>query len=295
MLIIRLLWLYLFMSLCAPASTINITFITAYNYMCFCSRYKVTHEALQKRFIATVRHWLQVRKTTIRKVRETAENLEKYHQSVNISRIVGSTVSAVGSGAVIAGFALAPFTLGGSLSVSLLGLGASALGGATTAGASIVDTFIEKSNIKDIQKQLDDDNLQVEVIEQMAKDIQEAIETTQASIQVGSAVAIGIQVVTGAARIGNVGMKATEIAASGTLQLGAAALRAGGSVAKGVAGVALSLNIVMIPIDLAEIIRSGYRLRNGSLTEAVEKLNTLAVQLQEQMESLKNETKINDE
>ena len=169
------------------------------------------------------------------------------------------------------------------------------LGGATAAGASIVDTLIEKSNIKDIQKQLDDDNLQVEVIQQMAKDIQEAIETTQANIQVGSAVTIGIQVVTGAARIGNVGMKATEIAASGTLQLGAAALRAGGSAAKGVARVALGLNIVMIPIDLAEIIRSGYRLRNGSLTEAVEKLNTLAVQLQEQMESLKNETKINDE
>ena len=204
-------------------------------------------------------------------------------------------MSAVGSGAVIAGFALAPFTLGGSLSVSVLGLGASVLGGATAAGASIVDTLIEKSNIKDIQKQLDDDNLQVEVIQQMAKDIQEAIETTQANIQVGSAVTIGIQVVTGAARIGNVGMKATEIAASGTLKLGAAALRAGGSVAKGVAGVALGLNIVMIPIDLAEIMQSGYRLRNGSLTEAVKKLNTLAVQLQEQMESLKNETKINDE
>lgn len=242
---------------------------------------------MKKRFAKTVRHWLPVREETIKQVRETATELEKHRRNVNISRITGSAVSTGGTAAIITGFALAPVTLGVSFALSIVGAGASVAGGATAAGASIADTAIQKDSLKKIQKQIDYDNLQVEVIRQMAEDIQEEIKHTQDSIQVGSAAAIATQAVTGAARIGNVGMKTAELTTVSTLKIGAAALRVGTAAAKGIAGAALALSIITIPIDLAEIIRSGHNLKKGSQTKAVEKLNTFAVQLEEQMESIK--------
>ena len=230
---------------------------------------------------------MPVREETIKQVKETATELEKHRRNVNISRITGSTVSTGGTAAVITGFALAPVTLGGSLALSIVGAGASVAGGATAAGASIADTAIQKASLKKIQKQIDDDNMQVEVVRQMAEDIQEVIEHNQDDIQVGSAAAMTTQAVNSAVRVGNVGMKAAELATIGTLEIGAAAFRVGTAAAKGVAGAALALSIITIPIDLAEIIRSGHNLRKGSQTDAVKKLNTFADQLEEQMQSIK--------
>ena len=230
---------------------------------------------------------------TIEQVRETAMKLEKHHRNVNISRIAGSAVSTGGIAAVIAGFALAPVTLRGSLALLLIGAGASAVGGVAAVGASIADTAIQKDSLKKIQKQIDYDNLQVEVIRQMAK----KIDRIQASIQVGSAAAIAMQAVTGAVQIDNAGIKAAELATftCTSKEISTAVLRVGGVATISVTEViALCLSIVMIPIDLAEILRSGDNLRKGSQTEAVEKLNTLAVQLEEQMESIKNKTKIDE-
>ena len=222
---------------------------------------------------------------TIEQVKKTATELEKHHRNVNISRIAGSIVSTGGNAAI--SFALASVTLGGPLVLPLI---ASAAGGITAAGASIADTVINKVIMKKIQKQIDYDNLQVKVIQQMAEDIQEAIERTQANIQVGSAAAIAMQAVTGAVPIDNTRMKAAELATFTPLEISRAVFRVGGAAAMSVAEDALCLSIVMIPIDLAEIIQSGDNLRKGSQTEAVEKLNTLAVQLEEQMESIENKT-----
>lgn len=218
---------------------------------------------------------------TIEQVKKTAMELEKHHRNVNISRIAGSIVSTGGNAAII--FALTSVTLGGPLVLPLI---ASAAGGITAAGASIADTAIQKDSLKKIQKQIDYDNLQVKVIRQMVKEI----ECTQANIPVGSAAAIAMQAVTGAVPIDNTGMKAAELATFTPLEISRAVFRVGGAAAMSVAEDALCLSIVMIPIDLAEIIRSGDNLRKGSQTEAVEKLNTLAVQLEEQMESIENKT-----
>ena len=255
----------------------NLSIITLYF-----SRYQVTPEALQKRFVETVTEWLHVRKITIEQVRETAMELVKYHHNVNISRITSSIVSTGGTAAITTGFGLAPITFRTSLVLSIVGTFLSVAGGVIAAGASIADTVLEKVIMKKIQKQVDDDNLQVKVIRQMSQDIQDEIEHTQADIQVGSAAALAMQGVPGAVQIGNVGMKVADLATFIT-----AAFRIGGAAALSIARAKLALSIIMIPIDLVEIIRSGHSLRKGSQTESVKELNTLVVELEEQMESIK--------
>ena len=70
-------------------------------------------------------------------------------------------------------------------------------------------------------------------------------------------------------RASNVGMRTAEIVAANTvaLEIGAAALRIGGTAAKSVAAVGLVLNVVLIPIDLVEIVRSSVSLAKGSQTK----------------------------
>lgn len=137
----------------------------------YLSRYQVTPEVLQKRFTDTVHKWLQVRKMTIDQVRETATELERHCHNVKISTTAGNIMATGGSAVFVIGVVLAPFTFGESLAFALIGAGTGAVGGVTSIGASIVDKKQKKVIVKKIQKQVDYDNLQVEVIQQMAEDI----------------------------------------------------------------------------------------------------------------------------
>jgi hypothetical protein len=68
----------------------------------------------------------------------------------------------------------------------------------------------------------------------------------------------------------------------GSLEIGVLALRVGGAAAKGIAAAGIVLNVVLIPIDLAEIIRSGNSIRKGSQTKAIKQLTRTIEQLKEQ-------------
>ena len=71
----------------------------------------------------------------------------------------------VGDGLLVVGLVAAPFTLGVSLIISLVGGGVCAVGGATAAGAGIIEYFISKKKVAGIQEVIEEDN-------KLAKEIQ---------------------------------------------------------------------------------------------------------------------------
>ena len=251
-------------------------------------------QVLEKQFTTAVRDWLPVREITIQEVKDTAEKMQEHHRKVNISRITGSTVSIAGTAIAIFGIGLAPFTLGTSLGFSTAGIGLAVAGGTTVAGASIADVFIEKSNMKDVQMRIDRDFEKVKAIqgitEKMEKIIQEIHEKCP-NVSTTTLLVIFAKVFAQSAfRTGRI----AELVVAGTLGIGASALQLGGAAARGIAGIALALNIVLIPIDIIEIVRSGVSLQKGSQTKAIEKLNALASELETQREKIKERANIKD-
>ena len=178
------------------------------------------------------------------------------------------------------GFGLAPVTLGASLGLSVGGIGLAVLGGGTAAGASIADIAIQTSNVKDAQEHLVHDYDQLNVISALARaiDIEEINDKRQKCSDDSTkevAKVVGETLFHGISRTGNLSMRLAELGVSSTLEIGAAALKVGGTAARGIAAVGIALNVVLIPIDLAEIIRSSRSLKKGSETKAIEQLNQI--------------------
>ena len=253
---------------------------------------------MQRKFTEAVKQWLPVRTITIQEIEDTAKKLQEHHRRVNIFQITGSSVSIAGSVTAIIGFGLAPVTLGASLGLSAAGIGIAAAGGATAAGASVADKFIEKSNLKEVQMRIDRDFEQVKEIQGIAERIKKIIQKIHKecpNISATTIIALFAEVFTqGLFRTGRIGIKIAEVIVHSTLEIGVSALRVGGAAAKGIAGAAIVLNIVLIPIDIIEIVRSGISLAKGSQTKAIEKLKTLASELENQKESLKAQANITD-
>ena len=190
----------------------------------------------------------------------------------------------------ITGFALAPVTFGGSLGLSIPGIALAVAGGTTAAGASIADIVIQKTNVKQAQKQLKDDYDRLSTIYALAKAIETEINELKQKCKAVSdselALIFGEVIVQGFARTSSVGMKVTELALLSVLEIGATALRVGGAAAKGIAAAGIALNVVLIPIDLIEIVRSSVSLRRGSQTTATKKMDGILTQLVEQKKGI---------
>ena len=67
---------------------------------------------------------------------------------------------------------------------------------------------------------------------------------------------------------------------------GLAAARAGSKLVKGLAKAGVALNVITIPLDLIEIVRSGNSLANGSETDAVKELSKLVEQLEQEKDAI---------
>ena len=95
----------------------------------------------------------------------------------------------------------------------------------------------------------------------------------------------------GSFRFGNLGIRLAELAVFSGLKIGAAALRAGGAAARGVAVAGIVLNMVLIPLDLSEIVRSSISIARGSQTKAMKQLTDLVEQLKLQKEDITEQDK----
>lgn len=246
---------------------------------------------LQRKFTEAVQRWLPVRTITIQKIRDTVKKLEEHHRNVNISKITDSTASNAGSGMALLDLALAP-------DLSVAGTGLAATGGATAAGASIADKFIEKSNLKGVQRQIDRDSKKVEEIQGIAEKMKRIIQDIRKKCpEIGDHTFFEVFTAVftqGVFQGSTVGVKIIELLVAGSIEIGASAIELGDAAVKGIAGVALAFNIVLIPIDLNKIVRSDISLGEGSQTKAIKKLNALALDLEDQRESLKEHANITD-
>ena len=283
---------------------------------------------LCNKFFTVLQQWNSIREDTIQQIHNTIEKLNFHHRNVNVSRIGGSTISIVGSAMAIGGVIMAPATAGLSLGLSFGGTALAVAGGVTTAGASIADVLIQKSNVQDAQQQLIRDYEQLYVISALAIAIQSKVgddlerqqhqDISTAELLAG----LGLALTQGVFRASSLGIKVAELFATtfaaikaggavparvafseslgklvgGTIggllgrtvgkSLAPEAARAGSIVVKGLAKAGVALNLITIPFDIYEIVRSSSSLANGSETDAVKELSQIVEQLEEEKEAI---------
>ncbi|XP_011409184.2 PREDICTED: apolipoprotein L3-like [Amphimedon queenslandica] len=249
---------------------------------------------LEKKLLNAFHEWIKAREQTIRIYREVAEKLQRAHHDVNISRITGSSVSVVGGVMSIIGFVLTPFTAGAALPIAITGITLSSLGGATAGGASVADIVIEKKKIEEAQRIYNKDQSSFENLLEIIKEFESNVgkvdqRCPDVENNAEEFASITTQLFTSTLRTGNLSLRIAELAMGGSMEFGALAFRVGGAAARGVAGAAIALNVISVPIDIAEIIQSSTSLTNGSKTRVVTKLLDYANKLEEQKESVKKD------
>jgi hypothetical protein len=306
-------------------------------------------EELCRKFDSALQQWISIREATMQQIYNTIENLKYHHKNVNISRVTGSSTSIIGNVMAIWGIVMAPATGGLSLSLTVGGAALGFAGGMTSAGASIADILIQKSNVQQAQQQLTRDYEHLYAISALAIAIQSKIDEEHERQQcqdISTAellVKLGLALTQGIFRVSNVGIKIAEVfattfaamKASGTVptrvafleslgQLlgslpggalgssileslggaigsllgrtvgkslapeagGIAAARAGSKAVQGLAKAGVVLNVITIPFDLYEIVRSGSSLADGSETDAVKELTKIVEQLEQEKEAI---------
>lgn len=222
-------------------------------------------QELQRRYHDAVIIWLPVRDITIQQVQEAAEELRIHLRNVNIVRVTGASTSIGGSLLAILGFGLAPVTFGGSIALSAVGIGIAVAGGVTAAGASIADIAIEKSNMKDVQQQINRDYEELKAILELTDKMNIIISETKSLCP-------DIDNSTFAILIADV-----SVIKGGRLRI-TAALTIGGTAERSIACIAS--NIAFTPIDVIAIVRNGWKL--GSETKVVIKLREVAAEMEKQ-------------
>uniref|UniRef100_A0A8C9WBR0 Apolipoprotein L domain-containing protein 1-like n=3 Tax=Scleropages formosus TaxID=113540 RepID=A0A8C9WBR0_SCLFO len=80
------------------------------------------------------------------------ENSDKISRKMKIQAITGGATGGIGSVAIVAGIVLAPITMGASLAVTAVGVGAVAAGGATGAAAAIANKKRSSSDKKKVEQ-----------------------------------------------------------------------------------------------------------------------------------------------
>ena len=242
---------------------------------------------LQKKRRDLLCEWKGNRENTVKTIRATAEKLVKHHRNVNISRITGSLTAIGGSGIAILGFALTPVTFGASLGLTIAGAGIAVAGGATATGASIVDTVITKTGVKGVQEQYEFDQDKMKEIDLIQDQIQKQNDRIREKCPDLKDVDIFrvtdvFSYAQGIAKVGNLAYRVGEAAGISAVEFGSLGLRAAGAVAKGVATAGIVLNVVIIPLDIIEIVKSGWNIKEGNESKAAKQLREKADQLERQ-------------
>ena len=97
----------------------------------------------KEKFFCKMPEWRTTRQRTINKLYEIANECNNLHKDCNIANVTGSSVGAAGGLMALGGLALAPFTFGASLSLTIAGA-ATGVAGATT---NIITSIVESSKM----------------------------------------------------------------------------------------------------------------------------------------------------
>lgn len=102
----------------------------------------------------------------ITQLKAVADKFDKSSKSLKVRAITGGTTGALGSVATVTGIVLAPLTMGTSLVVTAMGVGAIAAGGVTGASAAILNKKWNSTGRKTVEKIVDEYRAEVEDIDQ---------------------------------------------------------------------------------------------------------------------------------
>jgi len=108
--------------------------------------------------------WKIQRENLILNLRTIIKKLHKLQKNVDISKLTGNSISIIGAGLAIFGFAMTPFTFGISLGIVLAGSGLGVVGSLTTGGANIVNYLVSNLEIKKAVEMLEKDRMFLEEI-----------------------------------------------------------------------------------------------------------------------------------
>lgn len=220
-----------------------------------------------------ISEWEYDRRKNIRQLHNLADEIDNHAKNAKIASAVGGGTSvAAGIGAAICYF-VAPITLGASLVPGIALTGVAIAGGATSIGSSIINHFIEKGYMKDVQEALDNDR-------RSFKKLQEAVEAAKEvtagdgmkyAYKLGKSISGGLSLVSTIATQLTVSQKA----AASLLKLGQTARFVGHTVA-----------FVALPFDILFFIKDVIDLTDGNISEAAQKVRKLANDLDYEMRQI---------
>ena len=190
-----------------------------------------------------------------------------------IARIATSVTGLVIGGAlVVTGIALAPFTFGASIGVSVAGGAVGALTSAGGIGAFIAAKVLANKQLKKAQEHITLDQQLSLTINNVVQVHEKEVRATSLSQVAGVAATGGAMGVADAGRIG----AGVAIAAEGAVEGAALALRTGGRVAGMVlAGFSLA---VTVPVDIALITYHSYNIHKSNKDKTGKTENNKVVQ-----------------
>ncbi|XP_049427405.1 apolipoprotein L3-like isoform X3 [Epinephelus fuscoguttatus] len=105
-----------------------------------------------------------------------ADNLDKVSKGTKIAGITGGATTAAGSVAAVAGVILSPFTMGASLALTAVGVGAAVAGGVTGASAAIANKAKVDQGKKKVEKTFQEYKHLMMIIQDSLKFINEGME-----------------------------------------------------------------------------------------------------------------------
>ena len=110
-----------------------------------------------------IKEWHRIKQELISCLEYSADLLDKRHVKVCLTRILGNSVSTVGSGMFVAGIALAPVTAGTSLPIlAIIGSITGCMGNVTSLGGVIYERTQERKDLEVVQRNIEAFNFSTE-------------------------------------------------------------------------------------------------------------------------------------
>ncbi len=217
----------------------------------------VVQEALEKR-----------KKKTIQELVDMKKEIEDSYDKSRKAKIAGTTAAIAGSALGIAGFGLAFVTFGASLPLLIIGGVVGAAGGTTAAGADIGYTVVSHKRMKRVMAMCQEEDRLMGNIRELWTQVQENIQTLQASRYPQYTLEQVLEIVVrrrflsstsighAAFKVGHFAAAAGDVAKVGAQVAARTTLRAAGVAAVAVGGAAVAMDAILIPIDLAFLVKA---------------------------------------
>lgn len=234
----------------------------------------------------------KLREASITELETKRDDILKLCRNARATRAAGAATSLVGGVMTIAGFALIPVTLGGSIALSVVGAGVGVTGGALSIASTVTDKVKSKGKLKNAQAILEIDRQLTEHVNELFTKLNKIIENEHRrhpNLSQDEAISI---VLHGGHQLVRIGAVVSKTSASGlhiartAIQGSVFALKVAGPAAKGVAVVGGVVTALTIPLDIYELVSNSVQLYRKSETDAIKWFNEQLGLLREEKEKM---------